>query len=350
MNDKEHFDRPSLRFELEAKLRPAARALLASTIFAVLFVSTASALLGEPARMPEKIERLYDSGQYMQAVESLQTAVESTPQDASLYYWLGRSFYELHDYSHAMTSLERAVALDPNRSEYHDWLGKASGRKAEQTSLLLPFSGLCLARKARHEFEAAVRLGITNLEAQRDLIRYLLNAPGIAGGGSDRAEEQIRTLSAVDPIEGQMARAESLATHKQFEQASVAYRKIVDSQPKRIGVWFEIADYDRDRSDAEGMEQAVETGAKLDPSDRRLAYYRGVAMVLGKKDLAEAEKSLHKYLDTVPDSAEVPERASAHEWLAKLYELEGKPNQAAGEYAYAAARNAERAPTAAKVY
>jgi tetratricopeptide (TPR) repeat protein len=328
----------------------AAGVFFAATFFAgALLASPARPLPSEPV-LPDKIERLYDSGLYRQAVEALQTAVENNPRDASLQYWLGRCFYELRDYSHAMASLERAVALDPNRSEYHDWLGKASGRKAEQTSLLLPFSGLCLARKARHEFEAAVRLGITNLEAQRDLIRYLLNAPGIAGGGSDRADEQIRTLSAVDPIEGQMARAESLATHKQFEQASVEYRKIVDSQPKRIGVWFEIAEYYRDRSDAEGMQQAVEAGAKLDPSDRRLAYYRGVALVLAKRDLAEAERSFRVYLDTVPDSADVPERASAHEWLAKLYELESKPNQAAEEYAYATARNAERAPSANKVY
>ncbi len=102
--------------------------------------------------MPDKIERLYDSGLYMQAVEALQTAVESNPHDASLHYWLGRCFYELRDYSHAMASLERAIALDPNRSEYHDWLGKACGLKAEETNRFIAFEGLSLAGRTHREF------------------------------------------------------------------------------------------------------------------------------------------------------------------------------------------------------
>ncbi len=172
----------------------------------------------------------------------------------------------------------------------------------------------------------------TNIEAQRDLIRYLLNAPGIVGGGADRADEQIRALSAVDPTEGQLARAESFVTHKKFQQASEAYQEILNSKPPRIGVYLEIAEYDRDHGDAEGMEQAIDAGAKTAPSDRRLAYYRGVALVLGKKDPANAEKYLHTYLDTVPDNTEVPARASAHFWLGTLYEFEGKRDQAAEEY------------------
>jgi tetratricopeptide (TPR) repeat protein len=228
--------------------------------------------------------------------------------------------------------LERAVTLAPDRSEYHDWLGKAFGRRAEEGSRFDLFSGLSLARKTHREFETAVRLDATNLEAQRDLIRYLLNAPGIAGGGEDRAQEQIRALFAIDPIEGQLAQAEYFISRKKFDEASEEYQKVVAAHPQNIGVYFEIAEYYRDHGDGVRMNQAVEGGSKLAPFDPRLGYYRGVAWALLKKNPGGAEANLRKYLDTVPDSSQAPPHVSAHEWLGRVYENEGKPDLAVEQY------------------
>lgn len=296
------------------------------------FLAPQPAAAGEIAAVPQDIERLYASGQYRQAVEVLQTAVQRDPSDASLQYWLGRCLYELRDYGHAITSLEHAVMLDPSQSEYHDWLGKACGRRAEETNPVLSFVGLSLARRAHREFETAVHLDNTNLEAQRDLIRYLLNAPGIVGGGNEHAEQQIDALQRVDPVEADLARAEAFATHKKYEQASAVYQRILDARPSRIGVYFEVAEYDRDHADVEGMRQAIQAGAALAPDDRRLPYYEGVILVMEKKNLDVAEKDLNRYLDTVPDNTEVPARSSAHEWLGVLYEFEDKRDLAAEQY------------------
>ena len=72
--------------------------------------------------------------------------------------------------------------------------------------------------------------------------------------------------------------------------------------------------------------------SKVDASDRRLSYYRGVALVLEEKDPAVAEKDLRTYIDTVPDNSEVPAHSSAYEWLGKLYENEEKPDLAAEQF------------------
>jgi len=44
----------------------------------------------EPS-VPVEIGRFFQAGHYDQAVEALHAAIEKTPQDAALYYWLGRS-------------------------------------------------------------------------------------------------------------------------------------------------------------------------------------------------------------------------------------------------------------------
>jgi len=279
--------------------------------------------------LPPHLAQLHNTGRYRELARALQSAVESQPQSAVLHYWLGRSHYELRDYNRAESSLERATELIPNRSEYHDWLGKASGRKAQQAN---PFSALSLARKTHRAFQTAVRLAPTNIEAQRDLIRYLLNAPGFLGGGEDQALKQIQALSVVDAVDGMLARAEYYVSRKKLDQAAAEYDKVSRTDVRRIGVQMEIAEFYRDRGDAVRMQAAVDAAAKLGPDDPRLEYYRGVALVLAKQDPAAAERRLRAYLQTVPDGSQVPRHSSAHEWLGKLYEAEGKRDQAAAEY------------------
>jgi tetratricopeptide (TPR) repeat protein len=310
------------------------------TLFLVVFAAFSVALLitappcvsAAVRELPADIERLYNGGLYRQAAEALTAAIQREPQESSLHYWLGRCFYELRDYNRAVSSLERAIALEPDRSDYHDWLGKSYGRKAEESNRFTPFSSISLAHKTRREFETAVRLDANNMEAQRDLIRYLMNAPGIVGGSEGAAEQRVHALTAVDSIEGELAQAELLASRKKFDEANQQYRRVLDLKPDRIGVYFEIAEYYRDRGDAGQMSEAVEAGALLAPSDHRLDYYRGIALILVNRNQGEAEKDLRRYLDTVPDNDNVPSHSTTHEWLGKLYDKEGQLDRAAQEY------------------
>jgi tetratricopeptide (TPR) repeat protein len=303
-----------------------------SGLLAGLLITPPLCVAAAVRELPADIERLYNGGLYRQAEEALHAAIQREPQESYLHYWLGRCFYELRDYNRAISSLERAVALDPNRSDYHDWLGKSYGRKAEETNLFSAFSSISLAHKARREFEGAVRLDANNLEAQRDLIRYLLNAPGIVGGSEGAAQQRINALAAVDSIEAALAQAELFVSRKKFNEADREYRKVLDLKPNRIGVYFEIAEYYRDRGDAERMSQAIEAGVPLAPSDHRLDYYRGISLILGNQDQAAAERDLRHYLDTVPDNANVPSHSTVHEWLGRLYERKGQLDRAAQEY------------------
>lgn len=306
--------------------------LFLAALSAGLLITAPRPVRGAVRELPADIETLYNGGLYRQAAEALNAAIQREPHESSLQYWLGRCLYELRDYSRAISSLERAITLDPNRSDYHDWLGKAYGRKAEETNRFSPFSSISLAHKTRREFETAVRLDANNLEAQRDLIRYLLTAPGIVGGSESAAQQRVHELGAVDSIEGALAQAELFASRRKFDEASKEYQKVLDMKPDRIGVYFEIAEYYRDRGNAERMFDAIEEGAPLAPSDHRLDYYRGIALILGKQGPSEAEKYLRHYLDTVPDNANVPSHSTAHEWLGRLYEREGQVDRAAQEY------------------
>jgi tetratricopeptide (TPR) repeat protein len=303
--------------------------LAAAALLVAALGAGPSSAAAQSAPSGAQARQLYNAGRYRQAVQTLQAAVKNAPQDAALAYWLGRCDYELGDFNRAVVSLERAVAIEPGNSDYHDWLGRALGRKAEHSN---PFSAFSLARKTHREFQTAVRLDRSNLAAQRDLIRYLLNAPGVAGGGDGHALQQIAALALVNGVEADLARAEYFQARTRLDLAGEQYEKVLQADPGRIGVYLEVADFYADQGDAGRMQKAIAAAASVAPSDPRLDYYRGAALVLANANPQEAEKHLRTYLHAVPDNSEVPSHAWAHEWLGRLYENQQRLEEAAREF------------------
>ena len=271
----------------------------------------------------------YNAGRYNRAVDALNSAIAKSPDDASLHFLWGQSYYQLGDFPRAVGGFERAVQLSPKDSEYRDWLAKSYGRKAEESMFL---SAMSWARKTHREFEIAVELDPRNFEAQRDLIRYEMNAPAIVGGGDDKALKHIDALEKIDPIQGQLARGEFFATKKRMPEADAVFGKILESNSDRAGVYFEVSDYYRDRANTEKMGEAIDRAVHIDPDDRRLKFYSGVFLVMKGKNPSQAEMLLKSYIATVPDNSDLPPHAAAREWLGRLYESLGRFSEAAEEY------------------
>lgn len=271
----------------------------------------------------------YNAGRYNRAVDALSGAIAKSPEDASLQFLLGQSYYQLGEFPRASASFERAVQLAPRDSVYRDWLAKAYGRRAEQSIFL---NAMTWARKTHREFEIAVELNPANFEARRDLIRYEMNAPSVLGGGDDKAMKHIEALEKIDPIQGQLAHGEFFSTKKRFPEADAVFAKILEQGSDQAGVYFEMCDYYRDRPNAEKMGESIDKAEHIDPNDRRLKFYKGVLLVMQGKSPTEAEMLLKSYVATVPDNSDLPPHAAAVEWLGKLYESLGRSSEAAEEY------------------
>ncbi len=317
-------------------MRPSVRNWALGSFAAALL--TFSAAFPSPAAKDPLSEAIQEfaAGNYRQAAALLHDALEAhpaagdrQPPAARLHYWLARCAYELRDFDRTIRSLERAVELEPGNADYHLWLGRAYGRRAEVAGW---FSGFSLARKTRREFEEAVRLDPSKIEAQHDLIEFYSEAPGIVGGGDEKARRQIEALAALDPAEAHLARGEYWMEKKKLERAEAEYRQVLEARSRRAGLYLDVADFYQKRNDAARMEEAVEAAARADAADRGLEYYRGAVRVLAGNRLEEAEKLLLNYLGTVPQRSDLPSHAHAREWLGHLYELQGKRDAALAQY------------------
>jgi tetratricopeptide (TPR) repeat protein len=276
-------------------------------------------------------KQLYDSGHYKEARALLQSEVLKSPRQPALYYWLGKCAFELYDDDLGVASAERAVELEPSNAEYHYFLGTTFGHKAEHASW---FSGLSLARKAQHEFLEAIQLNQNEINAQRDLISYDIAAPGIAGGGDDKAKAQIVKLFAINPLQGHLAQLEFFEDRRKWNEAAAEATSVLATKPKDVRPYLEVVEYLQNREDAMGMRNALSEIPREFSSDPHAEYYRAVADVLAGDDLVTAKALIETYLQRKPP----PRRedhvtlADAHTWLGRLYEKVGQSQSAIGEY------------------
>lgn len=272
-------------------------------------------------------QRQFNLGNYTGAITTLQSAVAQNSSSGEAYFWLGRSYYELHDYDNAIAQAEKSVQIDPKNSEFHHWLGIAYGEKADREH------SFTLAKRVKKEFQEAVQLNPSNIQARRDLEEYCIDAPWVVGGSKDEAREQVEAIAALDPAEGHLARAVLyLSAMKKPDLADAEYREALKAKPKKIEEYFEVAAFFVRQNKPADVDAAIQAAAQVSSNDPRLGFYRGVSKVLAAADLPRAEEYLKSYLASTPQRSDWPSHASAREWLGRLYEAQGKRTEAAEQY------------------
>src|SRR2546421_3180089 len=297
-----------------------------------VLLMTSTAMVAGAIKQETSLEagrHAYESSEYVKAVQALQAAAAKDPQNADVQLLLAKSYLELQQHDAAIKSAERAVAIDAQNSIYHEWLGRADGEKADHASW---FSAISLAKKTRREFETAVQLDAKNCSAGEALIEFDCSAPGLVGGGEDKAVRQIEQLAEMDPAEGHYAKGNCRRQKKDFAAADEEFTTALESNAKSAELIYDIRDYAGKRSQPERLLAVADAGKRVAPSDLREKFYRGVALALKKEDSEEAERLLKEYAKRAPTRSGYPRPAAAHAWLGRRFEDQNKMEEAAQEF------------------
>lgn len=292
----------------------------------------ATSVFGATVKQDESLEagkQAFEASDYTKAIRLLQSTAAAEPGNAEVHLWLARAYYELQEHDAAVNSAEKAVKIDPDNSRYHEWLGRAYGQKAEHSGW---FSAMGFAKKTRKEFETAVHLDGKNFAARQALVEYDCSAPGIVGGGEDKARPEITEIAVLDAAEGHYAAGNCRRQKKDFAAADEEFTQALNSHPQSPELIYDIGDYALKRNQAERMLDVADVGEQMDPADPRGKFYRAAGLILKKEHQDEAERQLRDYLKKAPTRSSYPRPAMAHIWLGRLYEEQGKPDKAAGEY------------------
>jgi len=272
--------------------------------------------------------KLLAQGRVDDAIVSLQARISAAPQDAESHNLLCRAYFALADWDKGIAACERAVSLAPENAQYHLWLGRVYGEKADHAGFL---SAAGLAKKVRTEFETAVRLNPNSADARTDLAEFYLEAPGIVGGGRDKAEAQAQKLAVIDPVRAGWVKGRLAEKKKDLTSAENEYRTATESSHGTALAWLNLAYFYRHTGRIDAMQDAIQHASSA-PMDQPEVLMECAEMLLrSKRDLPKATQLLRTYLSS-SSTVEAAPAFKAHYLLGTALEQEGDKPAASREY------------------
>jgi len=276
--------------------------LLAVSLCALAFSARTSAAAGP---LVASANADLQAGRADAAIDKLHEALSADPNSAEAYNLLCRVEFTLQQFNEAAGHCEKAVSLDPQNARYHLWLARTYGERASRASWTSAFS---MAKHTREEFETTVKLDPRDGEALSDLGEFYTDAPGVVGGGTDKAEEIAKQLDLIDParahhLRGLIAekRKDLAGAEKEFKAATTGNRPAVP--------WTELASFYRRHERWEDMESAVTSAAAAAAREKHSAQALfNAASILGRSNRRSdlAIKLYESYLASPDKSEEAP--------------------------------------------
>ena len=267
-------------------------------------------------------------GRVADAEKLLRTVLQTSPTDPHAHQLLCRVFYAQNQPDRAIPECEAAVAAAPNDSGSQLWLGRAYGQKAEHAN---PLSAYSLARKLRTAFERATQLQPTNIEAVNSLGQFYVAAPGMVGGGLDKARYLADTLQSQSAAH--RLRALIAASAKDARTAEAEYKLAIAASPTP-DAYMDLALFYQTHNQPEEALAAVRSGIAADHAHGPALV--DAASILHDANLAPelAERCLRDYLDSSAQSDSAPV-FKVHLQLGRLLAQKGDSAGANREYAAA---------------
>ena len=295
---------------------------LRNTSLLFVFGLMALAAFGLPSIVQLLIEGRVDT-----AVPSLEEQVDHSPKDAAAYNLLCRAYYMMEEWERGISNCEHAVTIDPQNSTYQLWLGRLYGEKADRSSFVIAPS---LAKKARTAFERAAELDPKNVEARMDLGEFYAEAPGIIGGGKDKARQQAQALMSLEPAIGHWVLARVAEKDKDPATAESEYRAEISASNGAVRGWVDLANFFMYAHRYDEMEQAL-THAESAPIDHpESLMHAGNLLLRAQRDYPLAVRLLRRYLAN--RLCEEGPAFKAHAILGEVLAKQGDKEGAAQEF------------------
>lgn len=257
---------------------------------------------------------------------------------------LCRVRFTLQQWSQAATECQQAVTLSGQNSVYHMWLGRVLGQQASHASF---FSAYGLAKKSLAEMQAAVQADPKNVDAMADLGDYYAQAPGIAGGGADKAAAVATQMAAVDPARASQLRGDIALAAKDYTTAEQDYKQAIGLKTDPSDLWTVLAAFYKGRQQWSDLDSAIQScvAAAAKNKDTGVALYDAAGVLIASKRNPQlAAQLLEQYLSGSQLTEDAPAFV-AHIRLSRLKQQLGDAAGAQQELAAAASLAKEFNPS-----
>lgn len=215
------------------------------------------------------------------------------------------------DLDAAIKAADAVLKAEPRNVSYLNAIGGLYCEKAQKANVLKKMSW---AGKCRSTWETALSIDPKNIDVRLSLLQYYAGAPGVAGGGIEKAQAQAREIAAIDAVRGEIAWGAIARVEKKLDEAERHYRKAAELDTAGIRGPAALANFlasQKRWAEARGL---FETRLAQDANDRFAAYQLGRLIQAEGVEIARALPLFDRYL-AGPETPGLPPHADA--WYRK---------------------------------
>ena len=239
----------------------------------------------------------------------------------------GRAAHNAGKTDEAVSAFERAVALDPTSSLYHLWLGHAYTRQLRTAGFLRkPFIG----RRSGEAYNMAVTLDPKSVDAADARLDFFLGAPGIVGGGIDKARAEAARITTLDAYRGAMAGARIAEHEKKWPEAERVYRSLMAEYPDRTAAVDALVTILQNSQRYDEAFKTVDDRLARLPDESSSLYNLGRLSAVSGQHLARGEAALRRFLTL--STGDPARQSNGHYRLGMIKEKMGDVAAATAEY------------------
>lgn len=272
----------------------------------------------------------YNERRWSEAHAFFAGAAKAQPRNPEAAYWLGKTLMAENKAGDAEDWFEKAAQLDPRSSEYHLWVARALGVQAQNANVVKqPF----LARRTKAAVDKAIALDPNNIDAREMRWQFYSMAPGIMGGGDDKAREEAAEIMRRNRYRGQLVVLNAARRSKDQAGVEPAFQTLVADFPDSVGPVSSYASWMADKARPAEAFALVDAFQKRRPHDPVALYQVGRLAAVTGEQLDRGEAALRKYVTVAPPpSISVPTLSNAHFRLGNIQEKRGDRAAARAEY------------------
>jgi len=227
----------------------------------------------------------------------------------------------------AQRIMERLLKSHPEHPEVNYYCGMIYGLRAGEGML----SAMRNAPKSRKCTEKAVSLEPTNMKYQLAALNYYLNAPGVVGGGEDKARAKATEIAALDALQGTLAQLRVVNVFD-TENYTTALTEAVATHPNEPRLELRLGLQKQSEGDYASahvlfMQAATELSedSELRAAQLNARYQVGRNAVFSGEYIQEGIDSMERYIQAFDTTLEIPELPWAHARMAQLMKIADDP-------------------------
>lgn len=247
-------------------------------------------------------EALAKQGHADEAVAQLNAVITANGNDSRAHALLCKMYASLERYDAAVRECETVARLKPNSSDAQLELARTYGAKAGHAGAL---TGMRLVGRIRGAFERAVQLNPKSVDALSDLGQFYIDAPGIVGGGTDKARDIAGKLLLIHPARGHRLLAMAAIKDGNFSQAEAELQKEL-SASHGPEVYVDFANYYMQRKQWEKAASSAIEAIRRDGNHAGDSIDAAQLLVNMNRNVDVAESAYRAYFTSPAMNAGLP--------------------------------------------